>query len=80
MNIGAQIKFLRRKKHITQEELAKILGVSNQAVSKWEKGLSFPSITLLPAIAEYFDVTIDSFFASAANIDGLSERGCYENC
>ena len=59
MNIGEQILFLRKNKGITQEQLATKLGVSNQAVSKWESGQCYPDIQLLPEISEYFNVSID---------------------
>ena len=63
MNIGNQIKALRAEKKVTQEELAEYLGISAQAVSKWETDASTPDITLLPTIATYFGVTIDELFA-----------------
>ena len=59
MNIGEQILFLRKNKGITQEQLATKLGVSNQAVSKWESGQCYSDIQLLPEISEYFNVSID---------------------
>lgn len=59
MKLNEQIAFLRKEKGITQEELANALGVSNQAVSKWENGQNCPDIELLPAIAKYFNVSVD---------------------
>lgn len=59
MKINEQIAALRKKKGITQESLAQVLGVTNQSVSKWESGQCCPDIQLLPAIAKYFEVTID---------------------
>lgn len=61
MNIylGENIKRLRREKDITQETLAEFLGVTFQSISKWERGESYPDITLLPAIAGFFNVSID---------------------
>ena len=58
MNIGNKIKELRVKNKITQEELAKALQVSTQAVSKWENGTSRPSIYQLPKIADFYKITI----------------------
>jgi len=49
----------RRSKGITQEELAEYMGVSRAAVSKWEKGQSYPDIALLPQLAAYFNVSMD---------------------
>lgn len=63
MNIGNQIKALRLEKKVTQEEFASYLGVSAQAISKWETGASTPDIALLPEIATYFGVAIDELFA-----------------
>ena len=62
MNIGKQIRALRLRKSSRQEELADFLGVSAQAVSKWETEASLPDVTLLPRIAVYFGVTIDELF------------------
>ena len=52
-------KMLRKEKHLTQEQIAEILGVSPQAVSRWENSATFPDVTLLPQIAGYFDTTVD---------------------
>ena len=62
--IGMQIAKLRKEKNITQEELAKNLDVSAQAVSKWENG-GAPDLELLPRIADYFGVSIDHIFGRA---------------
>ncbi len=62
MNIGNNIKKLRLCKQITQEVLAKALGVSSQAVSKWETGTNAPDISMLPQIADFFGTSIDFLF------------------
>ncbi len=62
MTLGNKIAELRKEKGMTQEALANVLGVSNQAVSKWEANQSCPDIQLLPQIAEIFGVTLDSLF------------------
>jgi transcriptional regulator with XRE-family HTH domain len=59
MNLGETIKKLRKQKDITQEQLAEYLNISSQAVSKWETDLSLPDITLIPALANIFDVSAD---------------------
>ena len=59
MNIGQKIKELRQENNFTQEVLAEQLGVSPQAISRWENDTTYPDITLLPIIANMFDVTID---------------------
>lgn len=56
---GATITALRKKSGMTQTTLAKALNVSDKAVSKWETGLGYPEITLLPKIAAEFGVTVD---------------------
>ncbi len=53
------IRRLRREKNMTQEMLAEILSVTPQAVSKWERAERYPDITMLPAIANYFGVSVD---------------------
>ena len=60
MKLNEQISFLRRERGITQEELARALGVSNQSVSKWESAQCCPDISLLPEIADYFGVSVDA--------------------
>lgn len=59
IKINEQITFLRKQKGITQEELAQVLGVTNQSVSKWESGSCCPDIQLLPELANYFSVSVD---------------------
>lgn len=62
IEIGQRIKSLRLEKGVTQEELANHLGLSYQAVSKWENNISTPDIQLLPLLSVYFGVTIDDLF------------------
>ena len=57
--IGAKIADLRTANNLTQLELAERLGVTDRAVSKWETGASFPDITLLPQLADIFNVSTD---------------------
>ena len=62
LTLGRKIRALRRRDGRTQEALAEALGVTPQAVSRWEAGGSYPEMGLLPAIANYFGVTIDELF------------------
>ncbi|MCM0651100.1 helix-turn-helix domain-containing protein [Clostridium swellfunianum] len=57
--VKLKIAELRKDKGIGQQDLADVLGVSFQSVSKWETGTTMPDITLLPCIAEYFSVSVD---------------------
>lgn len=59
LNIGNTIKYLRKSKDITQDELADILGVSYQSVSRWETGACYPDMELLPVISDFFGITVD---------------------
>lgn len=67
MNIGTNIYTLRKEKKITQAQLAEKLGVSEQAISKWENNLCAPDVSLFPIIADYFGVSIDRLFGYHMN-------------
>ena len=56
---GNIFKTLRKQRNLTQEQTAEFLGVSSQAVSKWETNSTFPDISLLPIIADFFNVSTD---------------------
>lgn len=62
IHLSAQIAALRKRAGITQEQLAAVLCVSAQAVSKWETGVCMPDLCILPQMAEYFGVSIDCLF------------------
>ncbi len=62
LDLGNKIRQLRRRDKRTQEALADALGVTSQAVSRWESGGSYPDMQLIPSIANYFGVTIDELF------------------
>lgn len=63
MEIGNQIKALRLRRGISQETVAQHFGITPQAVSKWERGVTMPDIGLLPELSAYFGVSIDELFA-----------------
>lgn len=60
INIGAILVKKRKEKQLTQEQLAKYLGISKTAVSKWETNQSYPDITFLPILASFFDMSVDA--------------------
>ena len=62
LELGTTIRELRRRDNRTQEELAALLGVTAQAVSRWEGGGSYPDMELIPAIANVFGISIDELF------------------
>ncbi len=62
LNLGTKIKELRRRDGRTQENLADALGVTAQAVSRWESGTTYPDMQMIPAIANYFHISIDELF------------------
>ena len=57
--LSARLREHRRRLEMTQEDVANALGVAPQTVSKWERAETYPDITLLPALANLFDVTVD---------------------
>ncbi len=62
IKLGEKIKSLRKQKNISQEVFANYLGVSFQAVSKWETGNTMPDVTMIPAIASFFGISTDELF------------------
>ena len=62
MSIGKNIVRLRKEKGWTQAKLGEMLCVSNQAISKWELGMTLPDVMLLPKIADAFECSIDELF------------------
>ena len=67
--IGKRIAALRREKELKQDELAELLNVSPQAVSKWENDQSCPDISLLPRLAGILGVTVDELLSGKAAIE-----------
>ena len=62
LNLGIKIRELRRRDRRTQENLADALGVTAQAISRWESGTTYPDMEMIPAIANYFHISIDELF------------------
>ena len=78
LDLGNNIRQLRRRDKKTQEALAEALGVTAQAVSRWEAGGSYPDMNLIPSIAHFFHVSIDELFGYENDrdrrIDALAEE------
>lgn len=74
MLIGDKIRLLRKNKGVTQTQLAEVLSVSSQSVSKWENHLSAPDISVLPVIARYFGITMDELFGYRLDALNYKER------
>jgi transcriptional regulator with XRE-family HTH domain len=77
MNIGPIIMAKRKEKKVTQQELANFIGVSKASVSKWETSQTYPDITLLPLLAAYFDITIDSLLTYEPQLDNHEIQRIY---
>ena len=67
--LAYNIRYFRKRKELSQVELARKIGVSPQAVSKWESGKSAPDISLLPMVASTLECQIDELFSS----DGMDK-------
>lgn len=63
LSLGKNIRALRQRNNWSQAELAMLLGVTPQAVSKWERAKTAPDLSLLPEIASVFGCRIDDLFA-----------------
>jgi transcriptional regulator with XRE-family HTH domain len=69
MSFGERLYELRKRKNISQEELAEMLDVSRQSISKWENDKAYPEMTRLLFMSEYFDVSLDYLMRGAASAD-----------
>lgn len=69
LNIGNKIHVLRKEKGVSQETLAAALGITGQAVSRWEAGGSYPDMEMIPAVANYFGISIDELFGYMSDRD-----------
>ena len=78
IRLGERIKALRQRDGRTQDALAEELGVTAQAVSRWEKGICYPDMEVIPSIANYFSVSIDELFGydngRAKKADALADQ------
>lgn len=72
---GSMIVTLRKKNGLTQMELAEKMGVTDKAVSKWERDLSFPDISSLPRLAEIFNVTVDELMQGRTDTKQNKQAG-----
>lgn len=71
MNLSEKLQLLRKKNGLSQEELADKLGISRQAISKWESGQSMPDLNKLVILSELYNVTIDSLVKDSGEYDIL---------
>ena len=74
MSIGENIARLRKEKGWTQAEFGEMLGVSNQAVSKWESEMSMPDVMILPQISKLFGISIESLYEEADDGDFIIDN------
>lgn len=80
MNFPEKLKRLRVKNEYSQEQLAEMLNVSRQAITKWESGKGMPDISNVKAIAELFDITLDSLLDDAEELEETDEYFCWKIC
>ncbi|MFR8672245.1 MAG: helix-turn-helix domain-containing protein [Christensenellales bacterium] len=71
--IGAFIAQCRREKNLTQMQLAGLLGITSQAVSKWENGLSVPDSSMLVSLAEELDISVSTLLGEVVQEESLNE-------
>ena len=73
-SFGQMISSLRKEKGMTQLELAEKMGVTDKAVSKWERDLSFPDVNSIPKIAEIFEISIDELMQTKNSTDKKTDN------
>ncbi|OFI06090.1 HTH-type transcriptional regulator Xre [Clostridium acetireducens DSM 10703] len=80
LSIGEVIFELRKEKGITQDQLGNFVGVSTAAVSKWESGISYPDITMLPVLATFFNVSIDKLLNFKVDLSDEEVMKIFSEC
>lgn len=78
IKIGEKIKSLRKKTDVTQDKFAEYLGITPQAISRWENGTAYPDIEMIPAIANFFDISTDELFGLDKNKNQEKINKIYE--
>ena len=76
MTFGEKLKALRVREEYSQEQLAELLHVSRQAVTKWESNAGMPDIENIKAVADLFDVTLDSLLREEEELETTDESRC----
>lgn len=79
MTIGEKIAALRKQNNLTQEQLADKLGITAQAVSKWENSITSPDISLLKIIAQLFNITTDELLGAEVKEQELKQLNYITN-
>lgn len=72
--IGENIKRMRRKRNLTQEEMAAHLGISFQSVSKWERGVSYPDVSLITDICRALDLSEHELLSASVDTNARKEK------
>lgn len=78
MSFSENLQFLRTNAGSTQEQLAEVLGVSRQSVSKWESGVSFPEMETLIRICDLYDTNLDTLLRGSVEADQVSDCAHYD--
>ena len=78
LNFCENFKQLRKEKGDTQEKIAEAFGVTGQTVSRWELGICYPDVEILPSIANYFGVTVDALLSNDSNSKEKDRQLFYE--
>ncbi len=72
--LDENIRVMRREKGLTQEQLAEVMGVSTASVSKWETGVAVPELSMLAALADFFEMSIDALIGHTVGKAQLKEK------
>ena len=67
--LGELIYDLRKEKNMTQKQVADLMNISDKTISKWERGLGYPDVSLLPELANLFGVSVDNLVSGEIKIN-----------